>query len=159
MTPNENKKCKLVEKLGISIEKKEQMAPMAARIFSYVILNGKQGATFEELVSNLCASKSTISTHLNHLQDLKKLSYYTKTGDRKKYFILNQDTMIQGINNMIEEWKEEKQLHLEVMSYKQEMNKTLNKENLFELSFHESFIGFLDGAISSITKLKENYSK
>lgn len=159
MNSTEKIKCELVEKLGIFLEKKEQMAPVAARIFSYVILTGKQGTTFEGLVSNLCASKSTISTHLNHLQDLKKLSYFTKIGDRKKYFIINSDTMLQGINSMIEEWKNERELHMEIKDYKEEINKTLEEENKFELGYHDSFIGFLDGAISSIIKLKETIVK
>ncbi len=159
MNSTEKIKCELVEKLGIFLEKKEQMAPVAARIFSYVILTGKQGTTFEDLVSNLCASKSTISTHLNHLQDLKKLSYFTKIGDRKKYFIINSDTMLQGINSMIEEWKNERELHMEIKDYKEEVNKALEEENKFELGYHDSFIGFLDGAISSIIKLKETIVK
>lgn len=155
MNQVEKKKCELVEKLGIFLEKKEQMAPVAARIFSHIILTGKQGTTFEDLVSGLCASKSTISTHLNHLQDLKKLTYFTKTGDRKKYFVLNKDTMLQGISNLVEEWKGEKQLHIEIKAYKEEVNETLEEEIQFELGFHDNFIEFLDGAISSITKLKE----
>ncbi|RSK41652.1 GbsR/MarR family transcriptional regulator [Mangrovimonas spongiae] len=155
MNQGEKRKCELVEKLGIFLEKKEHMAPVAARIFSYIILTGKQGTTFEDLVSNLCASKSTISTHLNHLQDLKKLSYFTKTGDRKKYFIINKDTTVQTISNMINEWKDEKQLHLEIKAYKEDVNKSLEKENQFELDYHKSFIEFLDGAIISINKLKE----
>ena len=155
MNQVEKKKCELVEKLGIFLEQKEQMAPVAARIFSHIILTGKQGTTFEDLVSGLCASKSTISTHLNHLQDLKKLTYFTKTGDRKKYFVLNKDTMLQGISDMVEEWKGEKQLHIEIKAYKEEANETLEEENQFELGFHDSFIEFLDGAITSIIKLKE----
>ncbi|MBR9757564.1 MAG: transcriptional regulator [Algicola sp.] len=149
------RKSELVEKLGIFLEKKEQMAPVAARIFSYIILTGKQGTTFEDLVSNLCASKSTISTHLSHLQDLKKIDYFTKPGDRKKYFTINKHTMIQGISDMVEEWKNEKQLHIEIKAYKEDANKTLEEENQFELGFHDSFIDFLDGAMTSITKLKE----
>ncbi|HAI19101.1 MAG: transcriptional regulator [Xanthomarina sp.] len=148
-------KADLVEKLGVHLEKKDHLAPVAARILSYVILTGKLGTTFEDLVNDLCASKSTISTHLSHLQDLKKISYFTKTGDRKKYYIINRDTMLQGISNMVEEWKNEKELHLEIKAYKEETNKTLEEENKFELGFHDSFIGFLDGAISSIIKLKE----
>ncbi|CAM1339276.1 Transcriptional regulator [Tenacibaculum aestuarii] len=155
MNQVEKKKCELVEKLGIFLEKKEQMAPVAARIFSHIILTGKQGTTFEDLVSGLCASKSTISTHLNHLQDLKKVNYFTKTGDRKKYFVLNKDTMLQGISDMVEEWKGEKQLHIEIKAYKEEANENLEEENQFELGFHDSFIEFLDGAITSIIKLKE----
>jgi len=151
----EKKKCELVEKLGIFLEKKEELAPVAARIYSYIILTGRQGTTFEDLVSSLCASKSTISTHLNHLQGLKKVSYFTKTGDRKKYFILNSDTMLQGISSMVEEWEGEKELHIEVKEYKEDINKTLKEEDKFDLGFHDSFIEFLDGAILSITKLKE----
>lgn len=149
------KKCTLVEKLGIFIETKDNLAPVAARILSYIILTGKQGTTFEDLVTNLCASKSTISTHLNHLQDLKKINYFTKIGDRKKYFIINRNTMIQGISSMVDGWIAEKQLHIEVMEYKKEMNKTLSNENKFDFHYHESFIEFLDGAIASITKLKK----
>lgn len=151
----DTEKCELVEKLGIHFEKKKQLAPVAARIFSYIILTGRQGTTFEDLVSNLCASKSTISTHLNHLQDLKKITYFTKTGDRKKYFILDHDTMIRDIGNMVEEWRAERQLHLEIIDFKKEANKKLSDENKFDFHFHESFLEFHDEAIKSITKLKE----
>ncbi|MAO15719.1 transcriptional regulator [Flagellimonas marinaquae] len=157
MDSTEKRKRELVEKLGILLEKKEHMAPVAARIFSYIILTGKQGTTFEDLVENLCASKSTISTHLNHLQDLRKLEYFTKTGDRKKYFIINTDfnTMVQRITDMVEDWKREKQIHLEIMDYKKDVNLTLEEQNRFELDFHVDYIKFLDGATSSINKLKE----
>ena len=157
MDSTEKRKRELVEKLGILLEKKEHMATLAARIFSYIILTGKQGTTFEDLVENLCASKSTISTHLNHLQDLRKLEYFTKTGDRKKYFIINTDfnTMVQRITDMVEDWKREKQIHLEIMDYKKDVNVTLEEQNRFELDFHIDYIKFLDGATSSINKLKE----
>jgi len=155
MKTMDGKKCELVERLGIHFEKKQQLAPVAARILSYVILTGKQGTTFEDLVLNLCASKSTISTHLNHLQDLKKITYFTKTGDRKKYFILDQDTMIRDIGNLVEAWKAEQQLHEEIMDFKKEANKNLSDENKFDCYFHESFLEFHEEAIKSITKLKE----
>merc|ERR1712173_391573 len=145
----EKRKLALVEKLGIFLEKKEQIAPVAARIFSFIILTGKQGTTFDDLVTNLCASKSTISTHLNHLQDLKKLEYFTKPGDRKKYFIVNVDTMLQSIDNMLKEWKGEKQLHEEVKAYKVDVNTILDQEHQFEFGYHDSSIEFLSGAISS----------
>ncbi|MDF0717718.1 transcriptional regulator [Muricauda sp. 334s03] len=157
MDSSEKRKRELVERLGILFEKKEHMAPVAARIFSYIILSGKQGTTFEDLVHNLCASKSTISTHLNHLQDLKKLGYFTKTGDRKKYFIVNTNTntMIQRITDMVEDWQEEKEIHLEIMTYKKDINKTLKDKDKFELDFHSDYIEFLDGATRSINTLKE----
>ncbi len=148
-------KAYLVEKLGVHIEKKDHLAPVAARILAYVILTGKQGTTFEDLVSNLCASKSTISTHLNHLKDLKRLNYFTKTGDRKKYFIINRDAMIQSISDMVDEWRAEQELHVEIMNYKKQVNDTLTDKEKFDFHFHESFIEFHDEAIKSIIKLKE----
>ncbi|ARN77484.1 transcriptional regulator [Nonlabens spongiae] len=155
----QQKKLALVEKLGVFFEKKKDMAPVASRIFAFIILTGKQGTTFDDLVTKLCASKSTISTHLNHLQDLKKISYFTKTGDRKKYFIHNKETMVQDLGNIVLEWKNEKHLHIEIMDYKKELNLSSNDDIKFELRLHENFIEFLDGAISSVTKLKNTISE
>ncbi|WP_016990409.1 GbsR/MarR family transcriptional regulator [Flavobacterium sp. ACAM 123] len=150
------KKALLVEKLGIHLESKDNLAPVEARILSYIMLTGKQGSTFEDLVSNLSASKSTVSTHLNHLQDLKKVEYFTKTGDRKKYFILNRDTILQGVNSLVNHWEEQKQLHLEIMDFKINANKALEEDTKFILDFHEDYIKFLNEATQSISKLRTN---
>lgn len=150
------KKMSLVEKLGVHLEKREQLAPVAARILSYIILTGKKGCTFEDLVHILCASKSTISTHLHLLQDLNKIVYFTKTGDRKKYFVINKDMVFQHIETMIQEWQEVKQLHLAIKDYKENINthKVQNEEEKFDLNFHNDYIKFLDGATASIEELR-----
>jgi DNA-binding transcriptional regulator GbsR (MarR family) len=150
------KKDLLVEKLGIHLESKDNLAPVEARILSYIMLTGKQGTTFEDLVSNLSASKSTVSTHLNHLQDLKKVEYFTKTGDRKKYFVLNRDTILQGVTALVTHWEEQKQLHIEILDFKINANKTLEEDTKFFLHFHEDYIEFLNEATQSISKLRTN---
>mgnify|MGYP005863760445 CR=1 FL=1 len=147
-------KCQLVEKLGIHFENKDHLAPVEARILSFIILTGKQGTTFEDLVTNLQASKSTVSTHLNHLQDLKKVEYFTKTGDRKKYFIINNDTMLQSINEMMSQWEEQRQLHIEIMDFKNNANQSLAEDTKFNLEFHEGYVDFLDEATQSMLKLR-----
>ena len=147
-------KCQLVEKLGVHFENRDKLAPVEARILSYIILTGKKGTTFEDLVSDLCASKSTVSTHLNHLQDLKKVEYFTKTGDRKKYFVINNDTMVQGISTLVDQWEEQKQLHVEIMDFKINANKSLEENAKFNLDFHNDYIEFLNEATQSISKLK-----
>ncbi|MGY0391065.1 GbsR/MarR family transcriptional regulator [Bizionia sp. KMM 8389] len=149
-------KMALVEKLGVHLENREQLAPVAARILSYIILTGKKGATFEDMVSVLCASKSTISTHLNHLQDLNKIQYFTKTGDRKKYFIINKNNIIQHIDNMINHWKDEREVHVEIKNYKEKINtfKIEDEAEKFDLSFHNDYIQFIDAASASIQNLK-----
>ncbi|WP_289044578.1 transcriptional regulator [uncultured Olleya sp.] len=149
-------KMSLVEKLGVHLENREQLAPVATRILAYIILTGKKGTTFEEMVTVLCASKSTISTHLNHLQDLNKIQYFTKTGDRKKYFVIKKDTIIQHIDNMVSHWDEERKIHVEIKDYKESINDTKIKNNdeKFDLSFHDDYIKFIDGASDSIKALR-----
>lgn len=145
----------LVEKLGVLLESKDQLAPVEARILSYIILTGKAGTTFDDLVTKLCASKSTISTHLNHLLDLKKIVYFTKPGDRKKYFIMNQDSIIQSIDEMIQAWSAQKELHQEIKQYKESANTTISEDTIkFDLAFHDNYIQFLDEATKSISELR-----
>ncbi|QDO95559.1 transcriptional regulator [Formosa sediminum] len=150
------KKHSLVEKLGVVIENRDQLPPVASRIISYVVLNGKVGTTFDDLVVNLCASKSTISTHLNHLVDLKQLEYFTKQGDRKKYYIISKCHIINHINKMIDNWNTEKELHLEMKSYKKEANELIpDHADKFSLEFHNSYITYLDEVTKSVLKLIE----
>lgn len=146
----------LIEKLGVFLENKEQLAPVAARIMAYAILKGKVGTTFEDLVVDLCASKSTISTHLNHLQHLKKIEYFTKPGDRKKYFIIKKDTILISIDKMVESWNLERELHIEVRDYKEKVNKLgmLDEEEQFDLEFHDDYLQYLEEATNSILRLK-----
>lgn len=145
----------LVEKLGVFIEQKDQLAPVAARILSYIILKGKVGTTFEDLVNDLCASKSTISTHLNLLSNLKKIVYFTKSGDRKKYYTINQDSIIQSINEMTDSWLTQKELHLEIRDYKENRNASMTDDTTkFDLEFHDNYIQFLDEATESIIRLR-----
>ncbi|WP_051605593.1 GbsR/MarR family transcriptional regulator [Sediminibacter sp. Hel_I_10] len=142
------------------LEQKEQLAPVAARILSFIILTGKIGTTFEDLVSNLCASKSTISTHLNHLQDLKRINYFTKAGDRKKYFTINNDMIVQGIDEMMRSWETQKELHSEIKIYKEKANKSVTDQgSKFDLEFHDNYIKFLEEATESISKLRSKITK
>jgi len=148
-------KQRLVEKLGVVMEQKEQLAPLAARILAYVVLTGKKGTTFEDLVNHLCASKSTISTHLNHLSDLKRIIYFTKPGDRKKYYTINPDGILQSIDEMMAYWNTQMDLHMEIKEYKENINRFTNDESSqFDLDFHEDYIEFLNEAAQSIARLR-----
>lgn len=156
-----SKRKKLIEKLGVYFENKEHLAPLATRILSTLILTGKQGITFDGLVHELDASKSTISSHLTTLQAANRITYYTKPGDRKKYFTLIPDAMIQSMAEMMKDWKCQRELHLEIMEYKQEINDALpkNSEEHFDLEFHTEYLEFLDQASASIEKLKNKLTE
>ncbi|HZJ36616.1 MAG TPA: winged helix-turn-helix domain-containing protein [Gillisia sp.] len=150
-------KKELVEKLGVNFEKLNKLAPVAARIFATLILTEKKGITFEELVEELNASKSTISTHLEHLQSLNKISYETRPGDRKRYFIIHPNLILNIIEEMIEKWNNEKSIHQDIIDYKEKRKQNTEKEEPeCDIEFNKNFLIFLDEATTAIQKLKLN---
>lgn len=84
-------KQKLIEEMGLYFEKNVQIPPLAARIYAIMILSPEAGHTFEEIMELVCASKSSVSTNLHLLLQLKNIEYFTKTGDRKRYFRSSRD--------------------------------------------------------------------
>ena len=80
-------KNELREMFGVHFEKLYNIPPLAARIIGVLIIDGcKSGLTFDTLVETIGASKSSISTNLNLLLKMDKVTYFTICGDRKKYF-------------------------------------------------------------------------
>lgn len=142
--------------MGVHLEHREQLAPLAARILANLVLKGKKGETFENLVFDLNASKSTIFTHLTTLQASSRITYYTKTGDRKKYFILSPNAMINSMDEMIENWNEERDIHLEIVNYKKDINKDFpeDSDEKFDLDFHYEYINYLEQATTLMRNLR-----
>ncbi|MGY5846079.1 GbsR/MarR family transcriptional regulator [Salegentibacter sp. HM20] len=155
----ETKKAALIEKLGVHLEDQDQLAPLAARIYASLILTGKSGQTFDELVQQLQASKSTVCTHLNALQTQGRVSYFTKTGDRKRYFIVAPNRLHNVIDEMTKNWNRQKEMHLEILEYKSAVNETASEENSLELDFHKDYLVFLEEAGEAMRKLKLNIIK
>lgn len=150
-----NRKKQLIEQLGVHIEA-DNLAPLAARIFATLILTGEKGVTFDELVKDLCAGKSSISTHLDHLQASNRVRYYTKSGDRKRYFIINPDLMLNLIDEKITKWEKEKKIHEDVLAYKEERNAFNDdkEEHQFNLEFQKDFLIFLEETTAAVQKFK-----
>lgn len=156
----ELEKSRLIERLGVHLEA-DNLAPLAARIFATLILTGKKGITFDGLVKDLSAGKSSISTHLDQLQNTNKVKYFTKPGDRKRYFIVNPDLVLSLMDEMITKWENEKKIHLEILEYKEKSNE-LNKhgeEYQFDLDFQEDFLTFLDETSTAVKKFKAKILK
>lgn len=152
----ENQRDQLIEELGVIIERKDQLAPVAARILSTLILTGQEGITFDRLVQSLNASKSTVSTHLDQLQTSNKIKYFTKPGDRKRYFIVNPNITFDVIDEMTARWEMEKAVHQKILEYKTLSNELCRdkKETSFDLNFQKDLLVFLDEATTAIQKLK-----
>ncbi len=79
-------KKKLIEEIGLRLETRLQIAPLAARIYALLTISSYDGLTFEEVREIIGSSKSSTSVNLNVLIQLKQIDYYTKSGDRKRYF-------------------------------------------------------------------------
>jgi|SRR5690606_6859587 len=82
----QKEKSELIEMFGVHFVALYNIPPLAARILGTLIVDCRQGVTFEGLVDQMKASKSSISTNLNLLLKLEKITYYTLPGDRRKYF-------------------------------------------------------------------------
>jgi DNA-binding transcriptional regulator GbsR (MarR family) len=82
----DEKRKELIEELGIHFESEYSLAPLSARIFANLVVTEEDGLTFDDCLAKRGASKSSISTSLNLLLQLGMITYFTKSGDRKRYF-------------------------------------------------------------------------
>ena len=80
------KKDVLIEEIGLNLEERAGLAPLAARIYATTLLSFGNGLTFDEIIALTAACKSSVSSNINVLLQLGYLDYYTKIGDRKRYF-------------------------------------------------------------------------
>lgn len=79
-------KQQLIEEIGLRLETRLQIPPLAARIYALLTLSSYQGLTFEEIREIIGSSKSSTSVNINLLKQLSFIDFYTKSGDRKRYF-------------------------------------------------------------------------
>ncbi|KAB1065695.1 GbsR/MarR family transcriptional regulator [Salibacter halophilus] len=151
---------RLIEDFGVHLEQKEELSPLAARIYATLILQVGYGVTFDELVNDLEASKSSISTNLKMLSQLNLIEYTTKCGDRKKYYRVPHDQVYRVIDRKISTWEKELSLHKRVYNYKKSKAEQLNPDFPVDLNFNQLFIQYAQSMIEGLTnikhKLKEN---
>lgn len=145
--------------MGVLIEKREQLSPLAARIVATVTMQGPGGVTFEELTRLLRASKSSISTNLKLLLDLGRISYFTKPGDRKRYFVITSSIISDRIDALIRNWEVEKELHEDLIRFKMDYNSRLQGKEVAKrlpLDIHERYLEFLNGVIEQVKNFKQH---
>lgn len=65
------------------------LSPLSAKLYAEIILTDDGGITFQMCQKNLGASKATVSAALNLLQKMGFISFFTKPGDRKRYFTVS----------------------------------------------------------------------
>ncbi|KGO84814.1 hypothetical protein Q765_19575 [Flavobacterium rivuli WB 3.3-2 = DSM 21788] len=77
----------LIEMFGVHFENVHHLPPLGSRILATLIIDTcSRKTTFEDIIELTGASKSSVSTNLNLLLKIGKITYYTLPGDRKKYY-------------------------------------------------------------------------
>lgn len=65
------------------------LTPVAARVFTFLLLQGKEGAVFEDIVAYFQVSKSAVSNALKMLTTTGMVGYRTTGGKRRRFFFVN----------------------------------------------------------------------
>ncbi|HIB37054.1 transcriptional regulator [Mesonia sp.] len=155
MSCSEYKK-KLIEEIGLHFEQTHQVSPLAARIYAIMILSPYDGHTFDEILEITCASKSSVSTQLNLLVQLKKVEYFTKPGDRKRYFRASKKYLINTLEEHVQTINQEIKMIDKIAEFNAEFNKEKYKEHgQFSILFKEYLTNQKKNMLETIEKMSK----
>lgn len=115
-------KERLVEAIGVHFEKTLQLPPLASRIYALFILDSKTGHSFDEIIALSQCSKSSVSTNVNLLLQSGIMEYFTKPGDRKRYFRLQKDYLKVNLGKTKQKIHEELNLLEKISDYNLKYN-------------------------------------
>ena len=122
-------KKQLIEEIGLHFEQSHNISPLAARIYAMMILSPADGHTFEEIVNISGASKSSVSTQLNILIQLKKVDYFTLSGSRKRYFRASKMYLKKTLEDYNQSIEEEVSITEKIIAYNKKNNIKKFKEH------------------------------
>lgn len=112
----------LVEKIGVRLEESLKLSPLASRIYALLILSNYEGLTFEEIRNFIQASKSSMSININVLLQLDYISFYTKTGNRKRYFKLAKYSSLVSLQSYLQDINKEMDIINEINNYNEKFH-------------------------------------
>jgi DNA-binding transcriptional regulator GbsR (MarR family) len=127
----------LIEKIGIYFE--QGMQPAAARILALLIVSDDESYSFDNIRETLNLSKSATSNGINFLLSVRKIEYFTKSGDRKRYFKWSPSYTITHFKEGFEKVLELSQLFEETLKHK-ENKESHNTQHLKELTELMNFL-------------------
>jgi DNA-binding transcriptional regulator GbsR (MarR family) len=134
MDTREIKVRECIEKFGVYY-KKTGHQPMMGRLIAYLMLAEPPHKSFEEIVEFLVSSKSAVSNTLNMLMYFGIIDYVRFSGDRKRYFRLNQSTWDSLFSAQIQELSNLRELVREVIELRSEKYPETNEQisNFYQL--------------------------
>lgn len=158
MNLEQEKREDLIEEMGIHFERRQNLPPLAARIYTLLILCPKPGHSFDDIVELSKSSKSSVSTNLKLLLERGNIAYFTKSGDRKRYFKLSKNFLELNLKKHKEIISEELVIFKKIHSYNSQYNKTKHKNNeefrILYMNHLESLLQNLEFTISKMEQLE-----
>lgn len=137
-----------VEDMGVTFEK-VGYAPMAARIFAFLLLAEPAYQSFDGIRNFLGASKSAVSNALTLLQHEGIVSYLTFNGDRKRYFKIDTEHWLQRLIEGTRSFSVFNEMLKGVYEYrKKTASGEFNKELLKLLEFQDYLSKKIDLAVA-----------
>lgn len=131
------KQIELIEKIGMYFE--QGMQPAAARILALLIVSDEEAFSFDGIRETLNLSKSATSNGINFLLSVKKIEYFTKSGDRKRYFKWSPSNTINHFKEGIDKILGLSSLFEETLKHKSE-KASFNVKKLEELTDLMNFL-------------------
>ena len=113
----------LIEEIGMGVEERAGLSPLASRIYALLTMSSENGLTFDDIKETIEASKSSISVNINVLLQLKYVEYYTKPGDRKRYFKVSKYFQLKFLELYLESLDKQITLVDKINSYNKEYQK------------------------------------
>lgn len=151
-------KNKLIEELGVHFESEYDLPPLAARIFANLVITEEDGLTFEDCLLKRGASKSSISTSLNLLLQMDFVKYFTKSGDRKRYFkIAEKNTFfIKKLNRSLNQLENEREMIDKITAYNKQYRPEKHQENKNKITVYAKCISDMTTSLkTTIEELKK----
>ncbi|MTI32725.1 GbsR/MarR family transcriptional regulator [Xanthovirga aplysinae] len=134
-----DKQRELIEKLGVIMEK-TGWSPASSRVHALLTVADRFELTFDEIREALNLSKSATSNALSFLQRLSVVEYITKPGDRKRYFRITADRVMDHLRERLKNIEELHQVLKEVIQQRTTKTVEYNEQLREDYSFCEFFV-------------------
>ncbi|MBQ0768252.1 MAG: hypothetical protein KBT58_03110 [Bizionia sp.] len=151
-----NKNDLLTEEVGLLIEERLHLTPLAARIYTTLILASEEGLTFEDIIKVNQASKSSVSNNLKVLVQLHYIEYYTKPGERKRYFRMSKYYLKTAMERHNQLFEQELYIINKITAHNKENNPVkFQKEEALVRIYREYLTHLNEGFLKKIKEIEQ----
>jgi DNA-binding transcriptional regulator GbsR (MarR family) len=151
MVELDHSRRELVEKIGV-INEKIGMQPVAARINALLQVSNNTLLTFDEIQETLQVSKSSVSNAINILLSTGQIEYFTKPGERKRYFRSNMEKWPKIIDQLVEFALTYRDIFKQVLELRSEEDPQFNQSI-------RDLINFIDYIIAKVPPLMAKWKE